>query len=86
MVKEMKNGKYILMVIYFMKENICMVKEMEKEKNIMKRANWYLKEIIYMVKGMEKEKYIIIVVNYHLKVNIYMIIPNPQSPFKRKTI
>ena len=40
-----------------------MEKEMEKEKNIMKKVNSNLKENIQMVEEMEKEKNIILKVN-----------------------
>ena len=40
MEKEMEKEKYIMiMVNYFLKENIYMEKEMEKEKNIMIMVN-----------------------------------------------
>ena len=34
-----KEKNIILMAIYYMKENICKGKNMEKEKNIMKKVN-----------------------------------------------
>ena len=47
-----------------------MVKEMEKEKNIIILVHQYLKENISMEKEMEKEKNMMIKEIYFLKVNI----------------
>ena len=45
----MEKGKNLMMMMdYFMKENIYMEKEMEMEKNIMKMANYIMKEIDYL--------------------------------------
>ena len=47
-----------------------MVKEMEKEKNMILMVNQNLKENIYLEKEMEKEKNIMIMENQNLKENI----------------
>ena len=47
MAKEMeKERNTIIMVSYYLKENIQMEKEMEKEKNTIIKVNYYLKENI----------------------------------------
>ena len=45
-----------MMVNYYLKENINMEKEMEKEKDIMKMVYYRLKENIKMEKKMDMEQ------------------------------
>ena len=58
------------MANYYLKVNIIMEKEMEKEKNFIMILHQNLKDNIYMDKKMVKEKNIIIMANYYLKENI----------------
>ena len=55
---EKEKNMMMIMVMYILKENIQMVKKMEKEKNMMIMVMYILKENIQMVNGgMEKSKY-----------------------------
>ena len=62
----------VLTIVYFMKVNILMDKNVEKEKNIIKMVHYFMKVIILMVKKKDTEKSIMMM-EHSSKGNIWKI-------------
>ena len=80
----------MMMVNYYLKENIQMEKEMDLEKNInmniitilINISHLFMKEIIRMGKKTEKEKNMMGIIKFYLKGNIIMVIDGMEKELK----
>ena len=91
MEKGMERQKnMIMMVNYYLRENIQMEKEMDLEKNInmniitilINISHLSMKEIIRMEKETEKEKNMMGIIKFYLKGNIVMVIEGMEKELK----